>query len=158
MLTKYVAHQHEWSEVLSYYFLHWFKSAVCWCLYCMVPAAAYGARVTLYCLQWCVHVVWQAKHHSFSHIDTRLCHYCGGLSLISHCTGPGSIPGQSHLGFVVDKLASRQIFLQLLCFLPVSIISLMLLLHLFIPHIRSCTTGTIQLWQQTVSVGKTVKQ
>jgi tRNA A37 threonylcarbamoyltransferase TsaD len=41
------------------------------------------------------------------------------IIIISHCGGPGSIPGV-HVGFVVDKVAMGQIFLRVVGF-PLSI-------------------------------------
>ena len=52
----------------------------------------------------------------FFSIDTRFYHGSGGQLPACHCEGPGSIPGQSHLGFVVDKMALGKVFLPALTF------------------------------------------
>jgi hypothetical protein len=70
----------------------------------------------------------------FFSIDARLYHGSDGQLPACHCRGPGSIPGQSHLGFVVDKVALGWVFLPALQFSPVSIIPPLLHTHSFIYH------------------------
>jgi hypothetical protein len=54
----------------------------------------------------------------YSNACPWLCRGLGGQSPASHCERPVSV----HVGFVVDKVALGQVFLQLLWFSPVSII------------------------------------
>ena len=68
--------------------------------------------------------------------DSRLYHASGSQLLACHCGGPGSIPGQSCLGFVVDKVALEWVFLPVLQFSPVTIILPLLHTHSFIYHPR----------------------
>ena len=51
-----------------------------------------------------------------------------------HCGGPGSIPSQSHLDFVVDKVALGWVSFLVLQLSPVSIIPPLLHTHSFIYH------------------------
>jgi hypothetical protein len=52
---------------------------------------------------------------------TRVCHCSGGWSLTSDHRGLGLLLGQ-HVGFVVDKVELKQVFLHDLWFFPGNII------------------------------------
>jgi len=59
------------------------------------------------------------------------------ISAVSHClltTEAWSNARQVHVGFVVDRVAMRQVFLQVLWFTTIIIIPPVLHIHLFIYH------------------------
>ena len=82
----------------------------------------------------------------FFSIDTRRYHGSGGQLPACHGGGPGSIPGQSHLGFMVDKIALGEVFLPALQFsLSVSFHHCFILIH-------SSTTHTVLCFSPNSSV------
>ena len=71
----------------------------------------------------------------------------GGQLPASHCYGPGSVPGLTHMTFVV---ALEQVFLQVLRSFPVSIIPPMFHTHLIL-HVALTRRGKGETWEPSKS-------